>query len=242
VLIENFKIKQGLELLSIDNNSELIAQFEDYYKYLKSENLKYNLTSITDLDDYVDLHILDSLSIFLPLRQYQIDIRNVLDIGTGAGFPGLPFKLCKQDINLTLVDSVNKKTDFLSKIISLLNVKNVEVINDRIENLGHEEKYRESQDLIISRAVAKLPSLIEVSLPLLKDGGYCVFHKSNLSENEYNSMIKTVDLFNASLIDVFEIPFSLVNRNRVLVIIQKSNDIDIKYPRSNNKPFRKPLF
>jgi len=242
VLIENFKIKQGLELLSIDNNSKLIAQFEDYYKYLKSENLKYNLTSITDLDDYVDLHILDSLSIFLPLRQYQIDIRNVLDIGTGAGFPGLPFKLCKQDINLTLVDSVNKKTDFLSKIISLLNVKNVEVINDRIENLGHEKKYRESQDLIISRAVAKLPSLIEVSLPLLKDGGYCVFHKSNLSENEYNSMIKTVDLFNASLIDVFEIPFSLVNRNRVLVIIQKSNDIDIKYPRSNNKPFRKPLF
>jgi 16S rRNA (guanine527-N7)-methyltransferase len=242
VLIENFKIKQGLELLSIDNNSELIAQFEDYYKYLKSENLKYNLTSITDLDDYVDLHILDSLSIFLPLRQYQIDIRNVLDIGTGAGFPGLPFKLCKQDINLTLVDSVNKKTDFLSKIISLLNVKNVEVINDRIENLGHEEKYRESQDLIVSRAVAKLPSLIEVSLPLLKDGGYCIFHKSNLSVNEYDSMIKTVDLFRASLIDVFEIPFSLVNRNRVLVIIQKSNDIDIKYPRSNNKPFRKPLF
>lgn len=242
MLSENYKIKQGFELLSIEFNFELIAQFEDYYKYLQSENAKYNLTSIIDLDGYIELHILDSLSIFLSLQQYKIEITNVLDIGTGAGFPGLPFKLCKQDINLILVDSVNKKTDFLNKIIPLLNIHNTEVINDRIENLGHKKKYRNSQDLIVSRAVAKLPSLIEVSLPLLKDGGYCIFHKSKLTDDEYDSMIKTINFFNACLVDVFEIPFSLVNRNRVLVIIQKSNDIDIKYPRSNNKPFRKPLF
>ncbi|MFL2763367.1 MAG: 16S rRNA (guanine(527)-N(7))-methyltransferase RsmG [Dehalococcoidia bacterium] len=236
------KLINGLNLLCLDSDPGLLKLLDQYFSFLSIENQKYNLTSIQNYDDYIDIHILDSLSIFFPINEIGIKFNNVVDIGTGPGFPGIPIKIFKNQIELYLVDSVNKKTQFLRQLISLLNLNNIDVINSRIEALGSQNKHREKYDLIVARAVAKLPTLIEISLPLLKNDGYCIFYKSNIDNDEYRSMLKTLDLFNAKLIDTYKIPFDFINKNRVLIIVQKMNDIDNKYPRSNNKPFRKPLF
>jgi 16S rRNA (guanine527-N7)-methyltransferase len=220
----------------------LISKFILYYEFLNKENKKFNLTSITDFNDFISLHVLDSLSLLLPIQKYNINYQNILDIGSGNGFPGVPFKVCIPKANMILVDSVKKKVNFMQKLIQLLNLNGIEIINNRVENLGNNKDYRKTQNLILARAVAKLSTLIEVALPLLQIGGYCIFHKSDLSQSEFESMNKTLKYFDAQLIEIYKVPNELVPRNHNLIIIKKNSEIDFEYPRNNNKPFRKPLF
>ena len=236
------KLSKGLDFLSIDYDHNLINKFILYYEFLNKENKKYNLTSITDFDDFISLHVLDSLSLFLPIQKYNINYQNILDIGSGNGFPGVPFRICIPKTNMILVDSIKKKVNFMQQVIQLLNLSGIEIVNNRIENLGKNKDYRKTQNLILARAVAKLPTLIEIALPLLQIGGYCIFHKSNLSQSEFESMNKTLRYFDAQLIEIYKVPNELVPRNHNLVIIKKNSEIDFEYPRNNNKPFRKPLF
>ena len=236
------KLSKGLDFLSIDYDHNLINKFILYYEFLNKENKKYNLTSITDFDDFISLHVLDSLSVLLPIQKYNINHQNILDIGSGNGFPGVPFKICIPKTNMILVDSIKKKVNFMQQVIQLLNLSGIEIANNRIENLGKNKDYRKTQNLILARAVAKLSTLIEIALPLLQIGGYCIFHKSNLSQSEFESMNKTLRYFDAQLIEIYKVPNELVPRNHNLVIIKKNSEIDFEYPRNNNKPFRKPLF
>tara|TARA_B100000470_G_C19771556_1_gene383271 strand:+ start:819 stop:1550 length:732 start_codon:yes stop_codon:yes gene_type:complete len=236
------KLSKGLDFLSIDYDHNLINKFILYYEFLNKENKKYNLTSITDFDDFISLHVLDSLSVLLPIQKYNINHQNILDIGSGNGFPGVPFRICIPKTNMILVDSIKKKVNFMQQVIQLLNLSGIEIVNNRIENLGKNKDYRKTQNLILARAVAKLPTLIEIALPLLQIGGYCIFHKSNLSQSEFESMNKTLRYFDAQLIEIYKVPNELVPRNHNLVIIKKNSEIDFEYPRNNNKPFRKPLF
>ena len=236
------KLSKGLDFLSIDYDHNLINKFILYYEFLNKENKKYNLTSITDFDDFISLHVLDSLSVLLPIQKYNINHQNILDIGSGNGFPGVPFKICIPKTNMILVDSIKKKVNFMQQVIQLLDLSGIEIVNNRIENLGKNKDYRNTQNLILARAVAKLSTLIEIALPLLQIGGYCIFHKSNLSQSEFESMNKTLRYFDAQLIEIYKVPNELVPRNHNLVIIKKNSEIDFEYPRNNNKPFRKPLF
>ena len=236
------KLSKGLDFLSIDYDHNLINKFILYYEFLNKENKKYNLTSITDFDDFISLHVLDSLSVLLPIQKYNINHKNILDIGSGNGFPGVPFRICIPKTNMILVDSIKKKVNFMQQVIQLLNLSGIEIVNNRIENLGKKKDYRKTQNLILARAVAKLSTLIEIALPLLQIGGYCIFHKSNLSQSEFESMNKTLRYFDAQLIEIYKVPNELVPRNHNLVIIKKNSEIDFEYPRNNNKPFRKPLF
>ena len=236
------KLSKGLDFLSIDYDHNLINKFILYYEFLNKENKKYNLTSITDFDDFISLHVLDSLSVLLPIQKYNINHKNILDIGSGNGFPGVPFRICIPKTNMILVDSIKKKVNFMQQVIQLLNLSGIEIVNNRIENLGKNKDYRNTQNLILARAVAKLSTLIEIALPLLQIGGYCIFHKSNLSQSEFESMNKTLRYFDAQLIEIYKVPNELVPRNHNLVIIKKNSEIDFEYPRNNNKPFRKPLF
>lgn len=236
------KLSKGLDFLSIDYDHNLINKFILYYEFLNKENKKYNLTSITDFDDFISLHVLDSLSVLLPIQKYNINHQNILDIGSGNGFPGVPFRICIPKTNMILVDSIKKKVNFMQQVIQLLNLSGIEIANNRIENLGKNKDYRNTQNLILARAVAKLSTLIEIALPLLQIGGYCIFHKSNLSQSEFESMNKTLRYFDAQLIEIYKVPNELVPRNHNLVIIKKNSEIDFEYPRNNNKPFRKPLF
>jgi len=236
------KLSKGLDFLSIDYDHNLLNKFILYYEFLNKENKKYNLTSITDFDDFISLHVLDSLSVLLSIQKYNINHQNILDIGSGNGFPGVPFRICIPKTNMILVDSIKKKVNFMQQVIQLLNLSGIEIVNNRIENLGKNKDYRKTQNLILARAVAKLPTLIEIALPLLQIGGYCIFHKSNLSQSEFESMNKTLRYFDAQLIEIYKVPNELVPRNHNLVIIKKNSEIDFEYPRNNNKPFRKPLF
>ena len=236
------KLSKGLDFLSIDYDHNLINKFILYYEFLNKENKKYNLTSITDFDDFISLHVLDSLSVLLPIQKYNINHQNILDIGSGNGFPGVPFRICIPKTNMILVDSIKKKVNFMQQVIQLLNLSGIEIVNNRIENLGKNKDYRKTQNLILARAVAKLPTLIEIALPLLQIGGYCIFHKSNLSQSEFESMNKTLRYFDAQLIEIYKVPNELVPKNHNLIIIKKNSEIDFEYPRNNNKPFRKPLF
>jgi len=236
------KLIKGLDFLSIKYDHNLINKFILYYEFLSKENKKYNLTSITDFDDFISLHVLDSLSLLLPIQKYSINYQNILDIGSGNGFPGVPFKMCIPKANMILVDSIKKKVNFMHQLIQLLNLNRIEIVNNRVENLGNNKDYRKTQNLILARAVAKLSTLIEIALPLLKVGGYCIFHKSNLSQSEFESMNKTLKYFDAQLIEIYKVPNELVPRNHNLIIIKKNSEIDFEYPRNNNKPFRKPLF
>ena len=236
------KLSKGLDFLSIDYDHNLLNKFILYYEFLNKENKKYNLTSITDFDDFISLHVLDSLSVLLPIQKYNINHQNILDIGSGNGFPGVPFRICIPKTNMILVDSIKKKVNFMQQVIQLLNLSGIEIVNNRIENLGKNKDYRNTQNLILARAVAKLSTLIEIALPLLQIGGYCIFHKSNLSQSEFESMNKTLRYFDAQLIEIYKVPNDLVPRNHNLVIIKKNSEIDFEYPRNNNKPFRKPLF
>ena len=136
------KLINGLNLLSLDSDPSLLKLLDQYFSFLSIENQKYNLTSIQNYDDYIDIHILDSLSIFFPINEIGIKFNNVVDIGTGPGFPGIPIKIFKNQIELYLVDSVNKKTQFLRQLISLLNLNNIDVINSRIEALGSQNKHQ----------------------------------------------------------------------------------------------------
>ena len=236
------KLSKGLDFLSIDYDHNLINKFILYYEFLNKENKKYNLTSITDFDDFISLHVLDSLSVLLSIQKYNINHQNILDIGSGNGFPGVPFRICIPKTNMILVDSIKKKVNFMQQVIQLLNLSGIEIVNNRIENLGKNKDYRNTQNLILARAVAKLSTLIEIALPLLQIGGYCIFHKSNLSQSEFESMNKTLRYFDAQLIEIYKVPNELVTRNHNLIIIKKNSEIDFEYPRNNNKPFRKPLF
>ena len=146
--------------------------FISYYEFLNKENNKYNLTNITDFDDFISLHVLDSLSLILPIQKYNINHQNILDIGSGNGFPGIPFQICNSHSNMILVDSVKKKANFMQKLIKLLNLNEIKIVNDRIEDLGRDKYFRKTQNLILARAVAKISTLLEVSLPLLEIGGY----------------------------------------------------------------------
>tara|TARA_B100001123_G_scaffold57507_1_gene61824 strand:+ start:248 stop:979 length:732 start_codon:yes stop_codon:yes gene_type:complete len=236
------KLSKGLDFLSIDYDHNLINKFILYYEFLNKENKKYNLTSITDFDDFISLHVLDSLSVLLPIQKYNINHQNILDIGSGNGFPGVPFRICIPKTNMILVDSIKKKVNFMQQVIQLLDLSGIEIVNNRIENLGKNKDYRKTQNLILARAVAKLPTLIEIALPLLQIGGYCIFHKSDLSQSEFESMNKTLKYFDAQLIEIYKVPNELVPKNHNLIIIKKNSEIDFEYPRNNNKPFRKPLF
>jgi len=236
------KLSKGLEFLAIDYDHNMIHKFISYFEFLNKENNKYNLTNITDFDDFISLHVLDSLSLILPIQKYNINHQNILDIGSGNGFPGIPFQICISHSKLILVDSVKKKADFMQKLIKLLNLNEIEIVNDRIEDLGKDKYFRKTQNLILARAVAKISTLIEVSLPLLEIGGYCIFHKSNLSQSEFESMNKTLRYFDAQLIEIYKVSNELIARNHNLIIIKKNSEIDFEYPRNNNKPFRKPLF
>ena len=236
------KLSKGLDFLSIDYDHDLISKFILYFEFLNKENNKYNLTSITDFDDFISLHVLDSLSLLLPIQKYNINHQNILDIGSGNGFPGVPFRICISHSNMILVDSVKKKINFMQQLIQLLNLNEIQIVHNRIENLGRNTNFRKTQNLILSRAVATLSTLIEVSLPLLQVGGYCIFHKSNLPQSEFESMNKTLRFFDAQLIEIYKVPNELVSRSHNLIIIKKNSEIDFEYPRNNNKPFRKPLF
>lgn len=232
-------LEQGCEKLGITLNSHQIQQFLVYYENLIEKNKVMNLTGITDFQEVMQKHFIDSLSIVKSVSMDQMD--SVIDIGTGAGFPGIPLKIAFSHLKITLLDSLNKRILFLNEIIDLLHLDSIETIHGRAEDFAHNIKYREKYDCCVSRAVANLSSLCEYCIPFVKKDGLFISYKSRDSEAEISSAKTACFLLGGKIIktDTFNLPDTEIGRT--LVSIKKVKNTPKQYPRKAGIPSKNPL-
>jgi len=243
--------QKNLEEFNIVLNEKQLMQFEKYYDLLVEWNSFMNLTAITEFDEVIKKHFLDSLSLIKAYDLINKDI-SIIDIGTGAGFPGIPLKIAFPNLNITLLDSLNKRIKFLNEVIEKLELSNIETLHGRAEDFAKPDKLREKYDLCVSRAVANLSTLSEYCLPYVKVGGKFISYKSeNITKtsiqtktgelNEMDAGTKAISLLGGKVENQVEfmLPESDIYRN--LVVIDKINKTPGKYPRKAGLPSKEPL-
>lgn len=231
-------IKNAIKKLHINLSDEQAEMFLKYYDLLVSWNKKINLTSITDFEEVVLKHFVDSLSI---VYIYDMNIEaTLIDVGTGAGFPGIPLKIAFPRLKVTLIDSLDKRITFLNHVIDELDLKNINAVHSRAEEYGN-SKYRETYDICVTRAVSNLSVISEYCLPLVKNGGYFIPYKANNVEEEIYKYEMAVEEFGGAIDDVamFNLPDSDIARS--LILIYKNVSTPKKYPRRNGMPSKKPI-
>lgn len=231
------KFKNGLQEFQIEVSKEQIDQFIRYYELLVETNKIMNLTAITEFDEVIEKHFLDSLSI-CKIQKLNQSIK-IIDIGTGAGFPGIPIKIIFPEVHMVLIDSLNKRIRFLDEIISALHLKNVEAVHGRAEEMGRMKDYREQFDLCVSRAVANLSSLSEYCLPFVKEGGKFISYKSGDIDEEAEQAKKAISVLGGQMQEIHK--FELYGQKRSFVIIEKEKKTPKAYPRKAGKPTKSPL-
>lgn len=235
------KFKKELDLLSIKLEKDQLEQFYKYYEILIEWNKVMNLTAITQMDEVVSKHFIDSLSLVKTVKDLGVRDYHIIDVGTGAGFPGIPLKIAFPQLHITLMDSLNKRINFLNEVIGQLNLENMVAIHGRAEDLGRDMNHREQYDLCVSRAVAHLSTLSEYCMPFVKIGGSFVSYKSGKLEEELTEAKHAIFLLGGKLerTEKFLLPGTDVERTFVQVI--KTNAISKKYPRKAGLPSKEPL-
>ena len=223
------------ELMNIDE--EKAKKFQKYKDLLLEWNNKINLTAITEENEIILKHFIDSCTIL----KYIEDNQKIIDIGTGAGFPGIPLKIMNESLKITLVDSLKKRVNFLNEVISELKLENIEGIHSRAEDLGRDNNYREKYDVATSRAVANLSTLLEYLMPFVKVNGICICMKGPNIEEELNEAKKAINELSGKLEGVynFKLPNSDIERN--IIIVRKVDKIKLKYPRKAGMPAKEPI-
>jgi len=237
------KLIEGAGKLGIEFNARQVKQFELYYQELVEWNKKINLTAITDYSSVQLKHFLDSLTIALALPEVEVESPdfNIIDIGTGAGFPGVPLKILFPQPRLVLIEPTTKKTAFLHHIIGKLQLEDVEVLNNRAEEAAHLPLYREQFGLVLSRAVALLPTLVELTLPFCQIGGRFIAQKKGEIDQEINRAKKAIAALGGKLDQIKKIELDEFDDGRCLVIIGKIYPTPGKYPRRPGLPKRRPI-
>lgn len=217
-------------------NDEILEKLKTYYQYLVEYNENVNLTAITDKDEVYNKHFLDSLASIKYIPQNA----TVCDIGTGAGFPGMVLKIFRDDIKLILVDSLQKRVVFLNNLANILHLNNIEVIHARAEDIMFKNKYLNSIDIVVARAVANMNTLVEYCLPFVNIGGKFIAYKSSNIDKELDDSKNAIKLLGGKIgiTDKYDI---IGNFERNLIIIDKITKTDNKYPRGMNKPRLKAL-
>lgn len=232
------EFKKGLNILDIELNDNQIKQFMDYYELLINWNSVMNLTSITDFLEVIQKHFLDSLSIVKVFRPQN---EKIIDVGTGAGFPGIPIKIAFPDTKVVLMDSLNKRIRFLEEVIKSLCLENISAVHGRAEELGRNELYRENFDICTSRAVAKLSVLSEYCIPFVKRGGKFIPYKSGNINEELQEAQNAIKILGGKIKVQKEFNIPLTDIGRSLVVIEKTGTTPKKYPRTAGKPAKEPL-
>lgn len=233
------KFKNGLQQLHIELSEKQMEQFLQYYEMLIEKNKVMNLTAITEFDEVVEKHFLDSVSLTQQLDLHQS--LKVLDLGTGAGFPGIPLKIVFPELEIILMDSLNKRVLFLQDVISSLQLQNIEAVHGRAEEAAKNKKYRESFDLCVSRAVANISTLSEYCLPFVKIGGSFISYKSSTIEDELKDGKKGIAILGGKVKDVYKFTLSDSKLQRSFVIIEKEKKTPKAYPRKAGTPSKDPL-
>lgn len=232
-------LEQKLNELGIQINEKMLEQFEQYYELLVEWNKVMNLTGITDYDEVVEKHFVDSLSLtrFIDLTKVQ----SVIDVGTGAGFPGIPLKIAFPHLKIVLLDSLNKRIRFLNEVIEKLGLMEIETIHGRAEEFARKADYREKFDLCVSRAVANLSVLSEYCIPYIRVGGMFISYKSGEIDQEVHNSKSAIHLLGGKIekVDKFELPGTDIHRS--FVFIKKNQHTQKKYPRKAGTPAKEPL-
>ena len=244
-ILKKYNLQQfykDLQKLHITLSDVQAEQFLIYYEMLIEKNHVVNLTAITDFNEIIKKHFIDSLSLVKAYDFSHNDTEiSLIDIGTGAGFPGIPLKIVFPDLKITLMDSLNKRVDFLNEVIDTLGLNQIDVIHGRAEDYAKPGKLREKYDLCVSRAVANLSVLAEYCLPYVKVGGKFISYKSEKVTEEINDAEYAIDILGGKIEEqvIFTLPDSDMYRN--LVVIEKVSETLSKYPRKAGKVDKKPL-
>lgn len=246
-------MKSGEECISLEESIAYMSQqfekekftfseeqkrnFFTFYQMLSEKNKVMNLTSITKFSEVVEKHFLDSI-----LLNRVVDLNSplkIIDVGTGAGFPGVPLKIAFPNLHITLMDSLNKRVVFLQEVIQALKLENIEAVHARAEELGRNDKYREKFDISVSRAVANLSTLEEYCIPFVKRGGYFISYKSGEIEEELQMSQKACEILGGKIKEVYK--FNLGEQKRSFVLIEKWKNSPKAYPRKAGTPSKQPL-
>lgn len=232
-------LEQKLGELGIKQDQNQLERFHKFYQLLIEWNKVMNLTGITEYEDVVEKHFVDSLSIIKAIDLSRI--HTVIDVGTGAGFPGIPLKIAFPHLRVVLLDSLNKRIKFLDEVISQLGLTEICTIHGRAEEYARKEEYREQFDLCVSRAVANLSTLSEYCLPYIQVGGIFVPYKSGEIDDEVEQSKKAVRILGGNIKDImkFELPGTDIHRS--FVLIHKEQHTQKKYPRKAGIPAKEPL-
>jgi len=230
------KLKDGLESLALDYNENILEKLYIYMKFLLEENKKYNLTSITKEEEVITKHFIDSLSLIPFLK----DEKNLIDVGTGAGFPGMVLKIYRPDLDIVLLDSLLKRINFLLKLKNRLELNNIELIHSRAELVGKKE-FRGRFNMAVSRAVAPLNVLFEYTIPLVKPGALMALYKGPEYETELKQAKRALNLLGGELFRIISVNNKLIPGERYIIIAKKVLPTPSKYPRRNGIPKKRPL-
>ena len=222
---------------NIEINAKKAENLMKFNEIMQNYNKIHNLTSITEENEVLVKHLLDSV---LPLNLFKND-KKIIDIGCGAGFPSIPLSIMNNDLHITALDSVQKKINFVEIAKNELNLPNLTPIHARIEDFANNSKYRESFDIVISRAVAPLNIILEYSAPLLKNGGYIIAYKGTNYSEEIENAKNAIKLLGCEVSEIIEYPVKEIESSRFIIKLRKNNTISSKYPRKGNKPRLQPL-
>lgn len=233
-ILENAFISEGFTL-----TAQQTEQFVTYYELLMEWNQKMNLTAIEDPVEVSYKHFVDSVC----LLRVALDIqkKSMIDIGTGAGFPGVPLKIMEPELDLTLFDSLNKRILFLQEVCQKLQLKDVKAVHGRAEEFGIKLQYRQQYDIATARAVARMPVLLEICLPFVKKGGIFIALKGPELENEIKESGNALKELGGKVVDVQQFTLAYGAYTRNLAVIEKVKDTPKKYPRKAGTPQKKPL-
>lgn len=231
------KLRESANVIGVKLNDTMLEQLYNYKKLVIDWNEKINLTAITEDFEFIIKHLVDSLTI----NKYIEENKTIIDVGTGAGFPGIPIKIVNKDNKVVLFDSLNKRLKVLDEIIEKVGLKNIETLHGRAEETFKNKIYREKYDIATSRAVAALNVLAELMLPAVKVGGICICMKGNNADIEIEEAKKAIRELGGEIINVEKVVLPGLNLERNIVIIKKIKQTPNKYPRKPGTPQKEPI-
>lgn len=233
------RLREKAAAFGIKLSDHQLEQFETYYEMLVEKNKVMNLTAITEKNEVIDKHFADSLA--LIKSGVSLTGQKILDLGTGAGFPGIPLKIAFPELEIVLLDSLNKRIKFLNEVIEALGLEKITAIHGRAEDFAKQKKYREQFDYVVSRAVANLTVLSEYCLPYVKVGGCFIPYKSGEIDEELNNSKKAVQILGGKIEEVVKFQLPDTDIGRSFVKIKKNKNTAKKYPRKAGLPAKEPL-
>ena len=226
--------------MNIELTPEMLSAFDSYYHMLVEKNKVMNLTAITEKDEVILKHFVDSISVAAVVPEFSKKAK-ILDVGTGAGFPGIPLKITFPDTNVTLLDSLNKRVLFLQEVTDSLGLKKITAIHDRAEDAARKPELRGRFEIVVSRAVAALPVLAEYTLPFLKEGGYLICYKTPEAEKELEEAAHAISVLGGGKSSIYEYTLPGTDITRSFIVIKKIKATPKAYPRKAGTAKKNPL-